>query len=217
MNERLKQENEVSLAIVEDDNTVREGLRMLLSGSSGYLCVATFSNGEDAIKEIPRLKPDVVLMDINLPGINGIECIKKLKRQNENILFIMLTVFEDTEAIFNSLKAGASGYLLKNTPPSKLIESIKEVNNGGSPMSGEIARKVVDSFSLNLKTGSNRYSDLTYREEEVLSLLAKGFLYKEIADQMNISIDTVRSHIRKIYDKLHVKTRTEAVLVYLQS
>lgn len=217
MEERRKLDNEVSIAIVEDDKTVREGLRMLLSGSSGYLCVATFSNGEDAIKEIPGLKPDVVLMDINLPGINGIECIKKLKRQNENILFIMLTVFEDTEAIFNSLKAGASGYLLKNTPPSKLIESIKEVYNGGSPMSGEIARKVVDSFSLSLRPGSKGYSDLTVREEEVLSLLAKGFLYKEIADQMHISIDTVRSHIRKVYDKLHVKTRTEAVLVYLQS
>lgn len=207
---------DVKIVIVEDDQTVREGLKMLISGSAGFICVGAFSNGEEALHEIPLLRPDVILMDINLPGINGIECISKLKKDNQELLFIMLTIFEDTDAIFNSLEAGASGYLLKNTPPSKLIESIQEVYNGGSPMSSEIARKVVDSFNHNVKSRVESYFNLTTREKEVLSYLAQGYLYKEIADIMHISIDTVRTHIRKIYDKLQVKTRTEATLKYLK-
>jgi DNA-binding NarL/FixJ family response regulator len=204
----------IKIAIVDDDKTIREGLNMLLQGIPGFECIAVYSTGEDAVAGIPQLLPNVVLMDINLPGINGIECILTLKSMNLPLQFIMLTVFEDVDAIFQSLAAGASGYLLKQTSPVKLIDAIKDVYQGGSPMSSEIARKVVESFQ-NPNSRSNATSGLTSREEEVLSLLAKGFLYKEIADHANISIDTVRSHIRHIYEKLQVKTRTEAVLKYL--
>jgi DNA-binding NarL/FixJ family response regulator len=206
--------SEIKIAIVEDDKAVREGIQMLLQGSPGYNCVAVYSNGEDALKGIPEINPDVVLMDINLPGINGIECIITLKAMDLSTQFIMLTVFEDPNAIFKSLSVGASGYLLKQTSPTKLMEAIHEVYNGGSPMSSEIARIVVESFQRPV-AGPNPISGLTSREEEILSLLAKGYLYKEIADKANISIDTVRSHIRHIYEKLQVKTRTEAVLKYL--
>lgn len=208
--------DEVKIAIVEDDKTVRDGLQMLVDGSQGFSVVGTYSNGEDAIEKLPQKNPDVVLMDINLPGINGIEVISTIRDAKHSMLFIMLTVFEDTEAIFTSLSAGASGYLLKNTSPSKLIESIREVYTGGSPMSSEIARKVVESFKELPPEPSEDSFGLTKREEEVLSYLSKGFLYKEIAGLMFISIDTVRSHIRHIYDKLHVKSRTEAILKYLQ-
>jgi DNA-binding NarL/FixJ family response regulator len=206
--------NLIRIAVVEDDQTIREGLQMLLAGSHGFLCVGTYSNGEDAIRDLPKMNPDVVLMDINLPGMNGIECISFLKGLGHSMLFIMLTVFEDTEAIFKSLSSGASGYLIKNTSPVKLLAAIEEVYKGGSPMSSEIARIVVDSFSQPGQTEDVSYG-LTKREDEVLAFLAKGYLYKEIADLMYISIDTVRSHIRHIYEKLHVKTRTEAVLKYL--
>jgi DNA-binding NarL/FixJ family response regulator len=205
----------IRIAMVEDDTTVREGLKILLQGSAGFTCVAAYSNGEDALANLPLVKPDVVLMDIELPGINGIDCIITLKALNLPIQFIMLTVMEDSEAIFKSLSAGASGYLMKHTPPAKLLEAIEEVYRGGSPMSSEIARKVVESFQ-NPLVGTTPADGLTKREEEVLSLLAKGYLYKEIADLSNISIDTVRSHIRHIYEKLQVKTRTEAVLKYLR-
>ena len=174
----------INIAMVEDDKTVREGLQMLLGGSQGFSCIGSYSNAEDAISEIPERKPDVVLMDINLPGMNGIDCISTLKEREKKMLFIMLTVFEDTEAIFTSLAAGASGYLLKNTSPAKLIESIKDVVHGGSPMSSEIARKVVDSFQQAPADKSQDLYGLTKREEEVLSFLAKGYLYKEIAVQM---------------------------------
>jgi len=202
--------------VVEDDKTVREGLHILLEGSLGFSCVALYANGEDALVGLPEVKPDVVLMDINLPGINGIECILSLKELNLPMLFIMLTVFENAEAIFDSLSAGASGYLLKQTPPTKLLEAIQDVYRGGSPMSNEIARKVVDSFQRPVNT-SKPVIGLTNREEELLSYLAKGYLYKEIAELMFISIDTVRSHIRSIYEKLQVNTRTEATLKYLQN
>jgi DNA-binding NarL/FixJ family response regulator len=211
--ENTSSEN-IRIAVVDDDKTVREGLHMLLQGSPGFNCVATYADGEQALAGIPELKPDVVLMDIDLPGINGIECILTLKAMNLPIQFIMLTVFEDPNAIFKSLSVGASGYLLKQTSPTRLMEAIQEVYNGGSPMSSEIARIVVESFQRPV-TGSNPASGLTTREEEILSLLAKGYLYKEIADKAHISIDTVRSHIRHIYEKLQVKTRTEAVLKYL--
>jgi DNA-binding NarL/FixJ family response regulator len=188
---------------------------MLLQGSPGFSCVAAYANGEDALASLPEVKPDVVLMDIDLPGINGIECIITLKAMNLPVQFIMLTVMEDSDAIFNSLSAGASGYLMKHTPPSKLLEAIEEVHRGGSPMSSEIARKVVESFQSSV-VGTNIAYGLTKREEEILSYLAKGYLYKEIADLTNISLDTVRSHIRHIYEKLQVKTRTQAILIYFQ-
>jgi DNA-binding NarL/FixJ family response regulator len=205
----------IRIAVVEDDKTVREGLQMLLNGSPGFSCVAAYGSGEDALAGIPEMMPDVVLMDINLPGINGIECILKLKEMDLPLLFIMLTVFEDADAIFRSLSAGACGYLLKHTPPAKLLEAIQDVYRGGSPMSGEIARKVVQSFQQPAIKSDTKVS-LTKREEEILGFLAQGFFYKEIAGSLSISVETVRTHIRNIYEKLQVRTRTEAILKYLK-
>lgn len=204
----------IRIAVVEDDKTVREGLLMLLNGSPGFSCVATYGNGEDAVAGLPEVKPDVVLMDIHLPGISGIECILALKDQKVPGQFIMLTVFEDADAIFHSLSAGASGYLLKQTPPAKLLEAIQDVFRGGSPMSGEIARKVVQSFQHPLPDYAAA-NGLTKREEEILTCLMKGYFYKEIAGLLFISVETVRTHIRNIYEKLQVRTRSEAILKYL--
>jgi DNA-binding NarL/FixJ family response regulator len=204
----------IRIAVVEDDKTVREGLQMLLSGSPGFSCVAAYGNGEDAVAGLPEVKPDVVLMDIHLPGISGIECILALKDQKLAGQFIMLTVFEDADAIFHSLSAGASGYLLKQTPPAKLLEAIQDVFRGGSPMSGEIARKVVQSFQHPLPDYAAA-NGLTKREEEILTYLVKGYFYKEIAGLLFISVETVRTHIRNIYEKLQVRTRSEAILKYL--
>jgi DNA-binding NarL/FixJ family response regulator len=205
----------ISIAVVEDDKTVREGLQMLLNGSPGFACVAVYPSGEDALAGIPGLRPDVVLMDINLPGINGIECILALKEQHFPGQFIMLTVFEDADAIFRSLSAGATGYLLKQTPPARLLEAIQDVHRGGSPMSGDIARKVVQSFQHPVPASGNA-SGLSKREEEILGYLVKGFFYKEIATELFISTETVRTHIRNIYEKLQVRTRSEAILKYLR-
>ena len=206
--------NPIRIAVVEDDKMVREVLEILLSGTPGFMCVASFGNGEDAVAGLPGVNPDVVLMDINLPGISGIECIARLKEQNFRMLFIMLTIFEDSDAIFQSLSAGASGYLLKQTPPARLLEAIQDVYQGGSPMSREIARKVVQSFqhSSSLPGADNL---LTKREEEILSYLVKGLLYKEIAALLLIGVETVRTHLRHIYEKLQVRTRSEAIVKYL--
>ena len=206
----------IRIAVVEDDKTVREGLQILLNGSPGFSCVATYGNGEDAVADLPAVLPDVVLMDINLPGISGIECILALKEQKVPIQFIMLTVFEDSDDIFHSLSAGASGYLLKQTPPVKLLEAIQDVYRGGSPMSGEIARKVVQSFQHPLPDYAAA-NGLTKREDEILGYLVKGYFYKEIAGEVFISVETVRTHIRNIYEKLQVRTRSEAILKYLNS
>ncbi len=206
----------IRIAVVEDDKTVREGLQMLLNGSPGFSCVATYGNGEDAVADLPAVMPDVALMDINLPGISGIECIVALKEQKIPIQFIMLTVFEDSDDIFHSLSAGASGYLLKQTPPAKLLEAIQDVYRGGSPMSGEIARKVVQSFQHPLPDYASA-NGLTKREDEILGYLVKGYFYKEIAVELFISVETVRTHIRNIYEKLQVRTRSEAILKYLNS
>lgn len=208
------QQEPIRIAVVEDDKTVREGLQMLLNGSPGFSCVAAYGNGEDAVAGLPAAKPDVVLMDINLPGISGIGCILALKEQKVPMQFIMLTVFEDADDIFHSLSAGATGYLLKQTPPVKLLEAIQDVYRGGSPMSGEIARKVVQSFQHHLPNYASANS-LTKREDEILSYLVKGYFYKEIAGLLFISVETVRTHIRNIYEKLQVRTRSEAILKYL--
>jgi len=208
------QQETIRIAVVEDDKTVREGLQMLLNGSPGFSCVATYGNGEDAVADLPAVLPDVALMDINLPGISGIECILALKEQKVPIQFIMLTVFEDTDDIFHSLSAGANGYLLKQTPPVKLLEAIQDVYRGGSPMSGEIARKVVQSFQHPLPDYAAA-NGLTKREDEILGYLVKGYFYKEIAVELFISVETVRTHIRNIYEKLQVRTRSEAILKYL--
>ncbi len=203
---------EIKVAIVEDNAGIRESLRVLISGSPGFNCVAAFKNAREILNEVKNLNAHVVLMDINLPGINGIECTRILKKELPEIQIIMQTVYEDSEMIFESLKAGATGYLLKRTPPVKLLEAISDVVKGGSPMSGQIARMIVESFHES-KPAEN-LPDLTERENEILFYLSKGYRYKEIASKLFISIDTVRSHIRNIYEKLQVRSRTEALLKY---
>jgi len=199
----------IDVIIIEDIKEIREGLQLLIDGSEGFNCSKTFSSAEQAINELPAICPDVVLMDINLPGISGIEAIKKLKPECSNTLFIMSTVYEDDENIFESLKAGASGYLLKKTAPSKILDAITEVYNGGSPMSSQIARRVIASFQH--KDSIDEVEILTPKEKEVLKALAKGLRYKEIANEFGVSMETIRSHARKIYEKLHVQSRTEAL------
>jgi DNA-binding NarL/FixJ family response regulator len=184
---------------------------MLFNGSEGFRCVHTYSSAEKALPDIVKNKPDVVLMDINLPGISGIECTRQLKAHQPGLPIMVLTVYDDDEKIFESLKAGASGYLLKKTPPAKILEAIAELHNGGSPMSSRIARKVVQTFHA-IGTSSEETENLSKREHEILIYLAKGYRYKEIAEALFISIETVRTHLRNIYEKLHVRSRSEAVL-----
>jgi DNA-binding NarL/FixJ family response regulator len=204
----------IAVSIVEDDAQVRGSLAELIDGSPGYRCVSRHGSAEDALVEIPKVKPDVTLMDINLPGLNGVECVRRLKPQLPKTQIIMLTVYQNTELIFNALAAGATGYMLKQTPPAELLAAIKEVHSGGSPMSSHIARKIVQSFQQPVPDASGN-QNLSPREMEVLNLLAKGFFYKEIADQMKVTYATVHTHIRHIYEKLHVRSRTEAVAKHL--
>ena len=204
----------IAVSIVEDDARVRASLARLIDSSAGYRCVSNHSSAEDALRELPKFRPDVVLMDINLPGVNGVECVRQLKPQMPGTQVIMLTVYQNTEHIFNALAAGATGYMLKQTPPPELLSAIKEVHAGGSPMSGHIARKIVQSFQHAAPLSAEAQS-LSPREAEVLDLLAKGFLYKEIAEAMKVSYATVHTHIRHIYEKLHVRSRTEAVAKHL--
>ena len=205
----------INVVIVEDIEEIRNGLAALINGSEEFTCAGVYATGEEALENIPGINSSVVLMDINLPGISGIECIAKLKLQDPSVQFMMLTVFEDEEKIFESLKAGASGYLLKKTPPAKLLEAIHDVYLGGSPMSNGIARKVVQTFQQ-LGPSQSETDNLSKREQEILSYLAKGYRYKEIADLLYISVETVRTHLRNIYEKLQVRSRTEAVLKYLK-
>ncbi len=205
----------IAVSIVEDNPQVRSSLAKLIDGTPGFRCVSRHGSAEDALVEIPKVKPEVVLMDINLPGLNGVECVRRLKPQLPGAQMIMLTVYQNTEHIFNALAAGATGYMLKQTPPAELLAAIKEVHAGGSPMSSHIARKIVQSFQHPVVAPSAEVENLSPREAEVLGLLAKGFLYKEIADQMKVSYATVHTHIRHIYEKLHVRSRTEAVAKHL--
>ena len=204
----------IKVSVVEDEKDIREGLSALINGFEGFKCISSYSNAEDALDHLPEEKPDVVLMDIGLPKMSGTACIRKLKAINPLIQIVMLSVYEDDEHIFKSLLAGANGYLIKKTSPSKLLEAIQDVYNGGSPMSSQIARKVVATFQSSNKS-SDETENLSEREKEILSYLAKGFRYKEIAEKLYISIETVRTHIRNIYEKLHVRSKTEAVLKYL--
>ena len=204
----------INVSIVEDDAGIRESLATLINGASKFKCVSSYANAEEALKDIPLKKPDVVLMDINLPRMNGIECVQKLKAILPKVHVLMLTVFEDGDQSIKSLMAVANGYLLKRTKPAKLLEAIEEVHRGDSPMSAKIARNVVEYF--NKKGVANpKTVELSKREEEILDLLVKGYRYKEISDALGISFDTVRSHLRNIYEKLHVSSRTEAVVKYL--
>jgi len=200
----------ISLSIVEDLDEVREGLKQFISLSPEFKVLDTFKTAEEAVYSIPRLKPDIVIMDISLPGMNGIECIREIRDKVPNTQFMMFTVYENDEKVFEALKAGASGYLLKNTGLVQMIEALKELYNGGSPMSANIARKLVSVFRGQEKNAPT-IETLSGRENEILQLLAKGLLYKEIADQLSISVSTVRQHIHKIYEKLHVQNRTEAI------
>ena len=200
----------ISLAIVEDLDEVRDGLKNFISLSTDFTILDTFKTAEEALFDIPKLQPDIVIMDINLPGMNGIECIRQVKDKSPNTQFMMFTVYENDEKVFEALKAGASGYLLKNTGLVQLIESLKELYNGGSPMSANIARKLVTVFR-NKETTTEAVEVLSPRENEILQLLSKGLLYKEIANQLGISVSTVRQHIHHIYEKLHVQNRTEAI------
>lgn len=200
----------ISIGIVEDLDEVRDGLSQFISLNSEFNVTGSFRTAEEALVGIPALKPDIVIMDINLPGMNGIECIRQIKDKTPGTQFMMFTVYENDEKVFEALKAGASGYLLKNTGLVQLITAIKELHEGGSPMSSNIARKLVSIFHVQ-EVARPPISSLSPRENEVLQLLADGLLYKEIAEQLCISIATVRQHIHKIYDKLHVQNRTEAL------
>ena len=200
----------ITISIVEDLDEVRDGLTQFISLNAEFKMLKTFRTAEEAVKEIPGLRPEIVIMDINLPGMNGIECIRQVKDHSPGTQFMMFTVYENDEKVFEALKAGASGYLLKNTGLLQMIEAIKELHDGGSPMSSNIARKLVSVFHAKEKV-LPEINALSNRENEVLQWLSKGLLYKEIADKLSISIATVRQHIHRIYEKLHVQNRTEAL------
>jgi DNA-binding NarL/FixJ family response regulator len=203
----------IRVSLVEDDEDVRDNIVGYLNAARGFLCMSAYASGEEALERLPVDQPDVVLMDINLGGMSGIECVRRLKPRLPNSQIVMLTVFEDAERIFNALAAGASGYLLKRMPPAQLLAAVSDVCAGGAPMSASIARKVVQSFQATRPSGG-KDAELSAREREVLNGLAEGFVYKQIADQLGVSIHTLRNYIRRIYEKLHVHTRTEAVAKY---
>ncbi|MCU0771721.1 MAG: response regulator transcription factor [Verrucomicrobia bacterium] len=206
----------ITVSIVEDQEPLRATLARVLNRAEGFKCISHFGSAEEALKDIPKNPPEVVLMDINLPGLNGVDCVRQLKEKMPKLLIIMLTVYEDTQNIFNALAAGASGYLLKRTPRAELLEAIREVHRGGSPMTTHIARLVVQSFQKSAPAAPSALDTLSTREQEVLDCLAQGLIYKEIADKLAISYETVHTYIRRIYEKLQVRTRTEAVAKFLK-
>lgn len=201
----------ITIAIVEDLDVVRNGLKDFISINTDFVVIGTYKTGEEALVELPQIAPDIVIMDINLPGMNGIECIKQIKGKSPKTQFMMFTVYENDEKVFEALKAGATGYLLKNTGLLQIAESLKELHEGGSPMSANIARKLVNVFRNNNSNEAAHMDVLSARENEILQLLAKGLLYKEIAERLQITTGTVRQHIHKMYEKLHVQNRTEAI------
>jgi DNA-binding NarL/FixJ family response regulator len=205
----------IKVAIVDDDEGIRTSLATLIHRAPALRLVGDYADAEAALRDIPHRKPDVVLMDINLPGVNGVECVRQLKGSLPAVQFLMLTVYEDSDSLFNSLKAGASGYLLKRTASARLLDAIRDVYGGGSPMTPQLARRVVQYFAKP-PGGESSMARLTPGEKDFLDQLAKGYAYKEIADRMTISIDTVRSYVRTVYEKLHVHSRTEAVVKYLR-
>src|ERR1044071_7876683 len=204
-----------TVSIVDDEADLREHIAGYLAAAADIRCKSVYASAEEALEHLPQDKPDVILMDINLGGMDGIECVRRLKTLMPEAQVLMLTVFEDTEKIFRALAAGASGYLLKRMPPKKLLEAIAEVREGGSPMSTSIARKVVESFRRAAPRGDESV-DLSQRELSVINGLAEGLAYKQIADQLGVSIHTVRNYIRRIYEKLHVRSSAEAVAKYLR-
>ena len=203
----------ISIAIVEDNHDIRLALEQIIGMADGYSVAGSYISGEDALLKIPSIKPEIVLIDINLGGINGIEVVKILKKTMTDVLFMMCTIYEEDEKIFEALSAGASGYILKKTAPDKLLTAIKELQDGGSPMSSQIARKVVTHFqsTSNKTTINDSLNLLSNREKEILEMLSRGLTYKEIAEKVFISPQTVRKHVYHIYEKLHVSNRIEAV------
>ena len=201
----------INVVIIEDNNTIREGLGALINGTEGYKCVGMYSSSEKFLEQLSSFKMDVVLMDIGLPGMNGIEALKKAKETKPDLNILMLTIYEESEVVFQALCAGACGYLVKKTPPSRLLEAIKDVYEGGSPMSSQIARQVINEFQKEKNFAVDNEFSLSNREKEVLYQLSNGQSYQEIGDKLFISVDTVRHHIRNIYKKLHVHSQSEAV------
>jgi DNA-binding NarL/FixJ family response regulator len=200
----------ISVAIVEDSAGIRRSLELLLNESPGFRCAGAYGSAEDALRLLPRNPPDVVLMDIHLPNRSGIECTARLKQILPAVQVVMITVYTDTDKVFKALRAGASGYLLKRSPPDQILQAIVEVKQGGAPMTREIARQVVEAFKAPTSAPPET-SELSRREQEVLESLARGFGNKEIAQSLSITSDTVRYHLKRIYEKLHVRSRTEAV------
>ena len=208
----------ISVCIVDDNKDIRSALEQIITMADGYTLAGSFSDAESALQKIPALQPNVVLMDINLgDGESGIDCVRQLKPQHPEILFMMCTIYEEDEKIFEALKAGANGYILKKTAPGKLLDALRELYEGGAPMSSQIARKVVNAFqskpveSPETSTAVRTISILSNRENEILELLARGMLYKEIAGKLFISQETVRKHVYHIYEKMHVNNRVEAI------
>jgi len=211
-----KSENAINVALVEDSAGLRESLAVLLTGTSGFRCAGAFPTAEAALKDLPSLAPDVVLMDIHLPRMSGITCVRKLRESLPETRIVMLTVFADRDHIFEALLAGANGYLSKRTPPAELLKAIEEVHRGGAPMSSDIAVRVVRYFNEKGTAAPPPETNLSPREKEILGLLAQGYLYKEIAVRLAIAFDTVEWHVRNIYQKLHVRSRSEAIAKYLR-
>jgi DNA-binding NarL/FixJ family response regulator len=211
-----KQEMDIKVVLIEDNDTIRNGMSLLLEATEGMECLASFGNAEDYLKKLPELEPDIILMDIGLPGMNGIEAVKKTLEVKPGANIIMLTVYEDTDNIFKALCEGATGYLLKKTPPAQIIEAIKDSMAGGAPMSLSIARKVVSFFNKKKPSDKNAEANLTDREKAVLQCLIKGNSYQMTADELFISINTVRFHLSNIYKKLHIHTQTEAVAIAIK-
>lgn len=205
----------ITVSIVEDDAPARGIMQEWIRSAPGFQCVGAHGSVEEALEKLPAEKPAVVLMDINLPGLSGIEGVRRLKPQLPNTQFVMLTVYEDSDHIFNALMAGASGYLLKQTPREELFAALQDVHAGGSPMTSNIARKVVGAFQK-MGTQKSEADELSPREREVLELLARGYLYKEIAESLHLSVPTVNTYIRRIYEKLHVRSRSQAVAKFTQ-
>ncbi len=203
----------IRVAIVEDDKQVRENLAHLIGEAAGFECVATFSSGEEALELWPRRRPDVVVMDINLPGISGVECVRQLKSLAPDIHIVMLTVYDDSDRIFRALEMGASGYLLKRSTTEGILQAIEEVHRGGAPMSSYIARKVVQSFRRQ-GASDKGVENLSKRETDVLEYISRGYTNKEIAEALGLSAETVRGYLKAVYSKLHVRSRTEAAIKF---
>ena len=213
MKKKKVQKMAITVSIVEDDDGMREILADWINHAPGFRCVSNHASGEAAVESIPQHKPQVIIMDINLPGISGVEAVRRLKPLLPTAQFVMLTVYEDEDHIFQALQAGATGYLLKATQREELMVALRDLSGGGSPMTTNIARKVVQAFAQ-VTTPKPGVADLSTRENEVLQLLARGYLYKEIADELKVAVPTVNTYIRRVYEKLHVRSRGEAVALY---